>query len=150
MFDKGTYAIFFYLFFFFSRYKNIKIINANTRNSAPAEMVYALAAPKRANFLTRIPEINMAIALAIPNPINKYTCLRITVNITCSITAKAKNAPPISNTTNTFMYADRETPNTMDNIGHPRMAPPMIMIVEIISAPAKIKPHNFMNLRYSL
>lgn len=41
MFDKGTYAIFFYLFFFFSRYKNIKIINANTRNSAPAEMVYA-------------------------------------------------------------------------------------------------------------
>ena len=92
----------------------------------------------------------MAIALAIPNPTNKYTCLRITVNITCSITAKAKNAPPISNTTNTLMYADRETPNTMDNIGHPRIAPPMIKIVEIIIAPAYIKPHNFMNLRYSL
>lgn len=92
----------------------------------------------------------MAIALAIPNPTNKYTCLRITVNITCSITAKAKKAPPINNTTNTCVYDDKETPNTMDNIGHPRIAPAMIINAEMNSAPAKIKPHNFMNLRYSL
>ena len=77
------------------RRKNIKRV-PNTPNNTVADKEYAHPAPISPIFFTSGFETKNAVTLARTKPSNKYTCFLITVSITCSITANAKNAPPIN------------------------------------------------------